>query len=43
MFFTAIKPGDTPETNVASEVALAWINEAIAIRDNIRATMGEVK
>jgi len=43
MFFTAIQPGDTPETNAASEVALAWTNEAIAIRDNIRATMGEVK
>jgi hypothetical protein len=42
MFFTAIRPGDTPETNAASKVALAWTNEAIAIRDNIRATMGAV-
>ena len=42
VFFTAIKAGDTPETNAASAVALAWTDEAIAIRDMIRATGGAV-
>ncbi len=36
-FFLAIKKGDTPETNGASKIALEWTDEAIAIRDNIRA------
>ncbi|HEY2681549.1 MAG TPA: pentapeptide repeat-containing protein [Candidatus Udaeobacter sp.] len=34
-FFLAIKKGDTPETNSASNIALQWTDEAIAIRDNI--------
>jgi hypothetical protein len=37
-FFLAIKEGDTPKNNVASKLALEWTEEAIAIRDNIRAT-----
>jgi uncharacterized protein YjbI with pentapeptide repeats len=37
-FFTAIRPGDTPESNGAAKIALAWTDEAIAIRDMIRAT-----
>jgi hypothetical protein len=37
-FFTAIRPGDTPEANAASKIALDWVNEAIAIRDHIRAS-----
>lgn len=40
-FFTAIKAGDTPETNPASKIALEWTDEAIAIRDNILATCGK--
>ena len=36
-WFMAIKEGDTPETNNAAKIALEWIDEAIAIRDNIRA------
>jgi hypothetical protein len=40
-FFTTIRRGDTPETNGAAQVALDWIDEAIAIRDNIRATAGK--
>jgi hypothetical protein len=35
-FFLAIRVGDTPERNPASAIALAWTNEAIAIRDMIR-------
>ena len=31
-FFTTIRRGDTPETNGAAQVALDWIDEAIAIR-----------
>jgi hypothetical protein len=42
VFFTAIRPGDTPENNGASAIALAWTNEAIAIRDMIRATAPSV-
>jgi len=38
LFFTAIRKGDTPETNAASKIALAWTEEAIAIRDFIRAS-----
>ena len=38
VFFTAIRPGDTPENNAASKIALDWTDEAIAIRDMIRAT-----
>jgi uncharacterized protein YjbI with pentapeptide repeats len=41
-FFLAIKKGDTPETNAVSQIALDWTNEAIAIRDNIRATAPKV-
>ena len=37
-FFNAIRPGDTPESNGAAKIALAWTDEAIAIRDMIRAT-----
>ena len=37
-FFTAIRSGDTPETNSASAIALKWTEEAIRIRDMIRAT-----
>ena len=35
---SAIRKGDTPETNPVAKLALAWVDEAIAIRDNIRAT-----
>jgi hypothetical protein len=38
LFFTAIRPGDTPEKNGAARIALQWTEEAIAIRDMIRAT-----
>jgi hypothetical protein len=38
VFFTAIAKGDTPETNPASALALSWTEEAIRIRDMIRAT-----
>jgi uncharacterized protein YjbI with pentapeptide repeats len=38
MFFTAIRPGDTPEKNGVARIALQWTEEAIAIRDMIRAT-----
>jgi hypothetical protein len=37
-FFAAIKPGDTPEKSSPAKIALEWTNEAIAIRDAIRAT-----
>ena len=37
-FFLAIKEGDTPENNGASKLALDWTEEAIAMRDNIRAS-----
>ncbi len=37
-FFTAISKGHTPENNGAAKIALDWTNEAIAIRDMIRAT-----
>ena len=37
-FFSAIRPGDTPDKCSAAAVALAWTDEAIAIRDMIRAT-----
>lgn len=37
-FFFAIKTGDTPETNPASRIVLEWTDEAIAMRDNCRAT-----
>jgi hypothetical protein len=36
-FFLAIQEGDTPENNSACKIALDWTNEAIAMRDNIRA------
>jgi uncharacterized protein YjbI with pentapeptide repeats len=36
-FFLAIREGDTPENNSACKIALEWTDEAIAIRDNIRA------
>jgi hypothetical protein len=38
-WFMGIREGDTPETNRMAEIALDWIDEAIAIRDNIRATV----
>jgi uncharacterized protein YjbI with pentapeptide repeats len=38
-WFAMIREGDTPETNQASRLALEWVDEAIAIRNNIRATM----
>jgi hypothetical protein len=38
IFFTAIRPGNTPENNAAAKTALEWTDEAIAIRDMIRAT-----
>jgi hypothetical protein len=28
-----IRPGDTPETNQASEIALGWLDSAIVMRD----------
>ncbi len=37
-FFSAIRPGDTPDKCSAAAVALAWTDEAIAIRNMIRAT-----
>jgi len=37
-FFTAISPGDTPDKNGAAAIALEWTDEAIAIRNMIRAT-----
>ncbi len=37
-FFLGIAKGDTPETNPMSRIALEWTNEAIAMRDNCRAT-----
>jgi len=36
VWFAAIREGDTPENNAAAKAALEWVNEAIAIRDNIR-------
>jgi hypothetical protein len=42
VFFSAIRPGDTPKNNSASAIALAWTDEAIAIRDMIRATARSV-
>jgi hypothetical protein len=33
MWFMMIRPGDTPENNQASEIALGWLDRAIAIRD----------
>ena len=35
-WFMNIRPGDTPDTNQCSNIALDWVNEAIAMRDNIR-------
>jgi hypothetical protein len=40
-WFMLIKRGDTPETNRASNIALEWLDEAIAMRDNIR-RMGDL-
>jgi uncharacterized protein YjbI with pentapeptide repeats len=42
IFFTAIRPGDTPKNNSAAAIALSWTDEAIAIRDMIRATAPSV-
>jgi hypothetical protein len=33
MWFMMIRPGDTPETNQASEIALGWLDRAIVMRD----------
>jgi hypothetical protein len=33
MWFMMIRPGDTPENNQASEIALGWLDRAIAMRD----------
>jgi hypothetical protein len=33
MWFMMIHPGDTPGNNQASEIALGWLDRAIAIRD----------
>jgi uncharacterized protein YjbI with pentapeptide repeats len=38
MFFRAICPGNTPDNSAAAKIALEWTQEAIAIRDMIRAT-----
>ena len=38
-WFLAIRTGDTPDTNAASKIALAWTEEAIAIRNNIRSSV----
>ena len=38
-WFSMIRPGHKPETHVASRLALEWVDEAIAIRDHIRATV----
>jgi hypothetical protein len=38
-WFMSIKEGDTPETSPTAALALEWVNEAIAIRDNIRAAV----
>ena len=35
LWFTQIYPGDTPKTNQCADIALEWIDEAIAIRDAI--------
>ena len=37
-WFAMITEGKTPENHEQSRIALEWINEAIAIRDNIRST-----
>ena len=37
-FFLVIQTGNTPENNSAAKIALEWTDEAIAIRDMIRAT-----
>jgi hypothetical protein len=42
VFFGAIREGDTPETSSASKIAVEWTDEAIAIRDMIRATAPKV-
>ena len=36
-WFMAICIGDTPDKSQVAAIALDWVNEAIAIRDNIRA------
>ena len=35
-WFMGIRPGDTPETNQVSKIALGWLDRAIAMRDVIR-------
>ena len=37
-WFMAIRPGDTPENSQVSKITLEWVQEAIAMRDHIRAT-----
>ena len=36
-WFMGIRPGDIPETNQVSKIALGWLDKAIAVRDAIRA------
>jgi len=38
IWFSMISPGDTPDKSPAAKLALQWVDEAIAIRDNIRST-----
>ena len=42
-WFMMIRPGDKPETNPASALALEWLDEAIAIRDAIRAPRAQAE
>jgi hypothetical protein len=42
IFFLSIRKGDTPENNPFCKIALEWTEEAIAIRDNIRAPRPEM-
>ncbi len=42
-WFLMITPGKTPEDWQPSKMALDWVDEAIAIRDHIRATAPEMR
>ncbi|MGE4259249.1 MAG: hypothetical protein AB7F19_07895, partial [Candidatus Babeliales bacterium] len=35
-WFMLIKPGDTPENSQPAKIALEWIDEALAMVENIR-------